>query len=355
MSSDEEIETVDDLKQFLYLALRIEHATLPPYLTALYSIMPGTNQDSVQILRVIAVEEMLHLTFAANLMNAIGGEPDLSRRKFVPSYPTALPGGTGDFKIDLEPFSPHALDTFLDIERPKMAGDQPPIKQHQYVEGARSFLGVHPKDSSRSFSSIGEFYAFIERGFKRLEERARAENKTIFIGKVERQVGPEQFYSGGGKLFKVTDLRTACLAIEKVIEQGEGELRRIRDDQGELAHYYRFEQIKSGTYYQPTDDTPGAPTGPTFEVDWKSVYPIAKNVKLEQMRGAPELYEAAVAFNRGYAAFLDLLTQAYNGQPTLLEKAVHHMFQIRNLMNQLIRNPLPGSAEHAGPTFELYP
>ena len=65
------IETVEDLKAHLYLAMQLEHATIPPYLTALYSIKHGSNMDAVKVLRVIAVEEMLHLTIAANLMRPL--------------------------------------------------------------------------------------------------------------------------------------------------------------------------------------------------------------------------------------------------------------------------------------------
>jgi hypothetical protein len=55
--------------------MKVEHATIPPYLLALYSIHPGTNLDATQVLRVAVVEEMLHFTFGANLLNAVGGKP----------------------------------------------------------------------------------------------------------------------------------------------------------------------------------------------------------------------------------------------------------------------------------------
>ncbi len=57
------------------MAIKLEHATIPPYLTALYSIKPDprkSNHDSYNIIRAVAVEEMLHLTLAANLLNAVG-------------------------------------------------------------------------------------------------------------------------------------------------------------------------------------------------------------------------------------------------------------------------------------------
>lgn len=87
------ITTIDELYAYLHAALQLEHATIPPYLTALYSIRPGTNSGPVHVIRVVLVEEMLHLTLVANILNAVGGTPCLTRSDFVPSYPTYLPDG----------------------------------------------------------------------------------------------------------------------------------------------------------------------------------------------------------------------------------------------------------------------
>ena len=106
------ITDIDELRRHLQAAVQLEHATIPPYLTALYSIRPGTNADAYHVLRVIAVEEMLHLTLAANILNAIGGSPDLTIPGFVPDYPAYLPNGETDFRADLRPFSREAMDTF---------------------------------------------------------------------------------------------------------------------------------------------------------------------------------------------------------------------------------------------------
>ena len=82
--SSPQITTREQLHQYLYAALQLEHATIPPYLTALYYIRPGTNADAYQLLRVTAAEEMMHLTLVANLLNAVDGAPDLTQPGFVP-------------------------------------------------------------------------------------------------------------------------------------------------------------------------------------------------------------------------------------------------------------------------------
>ena len=91
----------DDLISYLRTAMVLEHATIPTYLTAYYSIKSTTNSDAAHIIRVVATEEMLHLTLVANVLNAIGGTPDLTSPGFVPSFPTYLPDGEDDFTIDL--------------------------------------------------------------------------------------------------------------------------------------------------------------------------------------------------------------------------------------------------------------
>src|SRR3954469_7599887 len=106
------ITAVDELHGYLHTALQLEHATIPPYLTALYSIHPGTNSDAFHVLRVVAVEEMLHLTLAANVLNAVGGTPDLTAPDFVASYPAYLPDGEDDFEVNLQAFGHESLQTF---------------------------------------------------------------------------------------------------------------------------------------------------------------------------------------------------------------------------------------------------
>lgn len=344
------ITTLSELKDYLYLAMQLEHATLPAYLTALYSITPGTNPDAVHILRVVAVEEMLHLTIAANLLNAIGGTPDLTRPGFVPSYPTYLPDGETDFKVGIVPFGKEAVETFKKIERPRKGDGR--LVRRAYAPGT-SVLAAHPDGDAMHFYSIGDFYAAIQAGFEFLEAEARAQGTTIFVGDPKRQVTAEYYYSGGGELFAVTDLEGAKRAIQLVMTQGEGTETSIYDNESELSHYYRFDQLTHGRYYQKGDQ-PHHPTGPTFKVDWEASYPVKENVKLADFPAGSALYDTAVAFNRAYAKFLKTITRAYNGEPDLLLGAVPRMFDFRNLLTELIRNPLPGSGGHnAGATFEI--
>src|ERR1700709_1315520 len=96
------LSTVPDLYAALQNAIRLEHSTIPPYLTALATL--SGNSPSVQyarkVIRDVVVEEMLHMTLACNVLNAIGGHPVIADSRFVPYYPHELPMGVaGDLVV----------------------------------------------------------------------------------------------------------------------------------------------------------------------------------------------------------------------------------------------------------------
>jgi len=344
------ITTVEKLQHYLRTAMQIEHATIPPYLLALYSIHPGTNVDAVQVIRVVVVEEMLHLTLAANILNAVGGNPDLTAPDFVPLYPACLPDGETDFQVDLQPFSQDAINTFLKIERPRKA----PTPEKKLIARPRNrrSLAADPEDPDMHYYSIGEFYQEITKGLMFLD--GEMGSKLFPVDRRNRQVGSQYYYSGGGKLTEVTDIDSALRAVDLIIEQCEGFDRGIYNQEGELAHDYRFEQLQLERYYKP-EDKPGYPTGEQLLVDFAAVYPMKKNPRLTDYEESPELYAAAFRANESYADFLALLTRAYNGEPSLLiTEAVPRMFALRNQITQLLHNPVPGlQGFNAGPTFEM--
>jgi hypothetical protein len=348
-----QITTIEDLGAYLNAGLQLEHATIPPYLTALYSLHPGGNSDAQHILRVVVVEEMLHLSLVANVMNAVGLAPDLTVPDFVPVYPAYLPNGEIDFEVGLQPFGLNALTTFLNIERPAKA----PTAQHRLLPtpqvSDRQVLAASPLDPNVRYYSIGEFYDEVERGLRYLDAAYRAEGKDLFSGDPARQITPEYFYSGGGQVVPVSDLDSALRALGLIAEQGEGLGGGIYDSEGELSHYYRFEQLQLGRYYQ-NGDKGGHPSGPPIQVDFSAVYPVTVNARLAQYPPDSELYAAAATFNRTYADFLAFVTDAFTGRPELLLDAVPWMFRLRDGMNQLLRNPFPGRPGlNAAPTFEV--
>ena len=74
------------LKESLQRAIELELFTIPPYLCAMWSLkkQDGPVRD---LLQGIAIEEMFHFGLACNMLNSIGGSPQINTRSAVPKYP----------------------------------------------------------------------------------------------------------------------------------------------------------------------------------------------------------------------------------------------------------------------------
>ena len=158
------IRNLDDLKGFLQKAIELEHATIPPYLVAHYSLYGDINKEIKDCLREVAVEEMLHMTLAANVLNAIGGEPRINFAEFVPNYPSRLPLGVGssdpknELVVPLERFSKQLLkNVFLEIEEPEKPREFPLVERAAEL-AAPGF----------TFATIGEFYEAVKKALSHL-------------------------------------------------------------------------------------------------------------------------------------------------------------------------------------------
>ncbi|MCC6771559.1 MAG: ferritin-like protein [Gemmatimonadaceae bacterium] len=336
------ISSVHSLRRHLQGALELEHATIPPYLCALYSIPDGANVTAGALIRSVVMEEMLHMVLAANLLNAVGGTPRVHHRKFIPAYPTYLPFSDQSFLVELLPFSRRALDTFLRMEKP--------AKPHAKPE---------PGDSP----TIGQFYEAILEAFHRLEHHAKKRGETIFTGPRRLQIaGDTWYYGGGGSPVAVTDLASATHAIHEIMDQGEGLDHGIfdGDDQfgqvDELAHYFRFNEIHLGRRYQKTDGPTRPPTGAELPVDWTASYPMSPNPKAADYVGQPAIHRLMVDFNRQYTALLRALDRAFNGEPSALGDAVPIMYDLKYRAQALMAIPSGrGDGTTVGPGFEFAP
>lgn len=224
------IDSVEDLMAHVTLATRVELSTIPPYLYALYSI-EDQESDAARLLASIVVEEMLHACLTANLMLALGGEPDFST-DMMPSYPSALPHHQPEITLTLQACTPEAIrDLFMVIEQPEAPG-------------------ATPEDDD--YHSLGQFYAALEEAVVRL-----AADDAIFENpQIERQLsdptyyGPVQFDTAeSGGLMAVTDVDTALAALEIIIHQGEGvsDERWADPAHRELTHYAKLSDLLEGS------------------------------------------------------------------------------------------------------------
>ena len=220
--------SLEELRKSLQLATQVEHYTIPAYLYAFYSIKEGYNNEVREIIRSILIDEMLHMSLAANILNAIGGSPDFASPDVVPVYPSRLPGDLHpDLTLHLSPLSNHLIkDVFMHIEMPR-------------------YLPDDDDDEGNHTDTIGGFYMKIKRYLKRLENASRENGSTIFTGDPARQV--EYNIPGHLKIFKITNLEDALKAIKLIVEQGEGTSQMVPTDKySELAHYYKFQEIVEG-------------------------------------------------------------------------------------------------------------
>jgi ferritin-like protein len=342
--------STERLNELLQAGVELELSTIPPYLCALYSIRPEGNEEAKLVIRSVVVEEMLHMVLAANVLNAIGGEPRVTGEN-APRYPHELPS---DVVLHLLPFSSEVVDAFLKVENPEhpytpLAPDHPLLggRRHEphAARSTRGHDGFHP-------TSIGAFYHEIIRELG--AAAAETGEERLFCGDPSRQVGREYYYAAGGRSILVHDLASARKALEEIIEQGEGDMGAMYDDDGDLAHYYRFEQIKHRRAYLQSDEV-GKPTGPPVEVDYDAVFPMVANPRGEEYTD-PALKSVSDAVNRTWSQLLVQIEASFNGRPDALLPAVHNMFKLRDQAIVLLANPLSGQpGRNAGPTFEWDP
>jgi hypothetical protein len=332
----------------LQLALELEWSTLPPYLVALLSIKLPGNREAADLIRGVAMEEMLHFALVANVINALGGKPRIDQAA-LPTYPLLMTFegkmfADRRFPIDLAPFSADVIETFMKIEQPQ----QPKIK----LNWLRAEIDVPAP-------TIGEFYAGL---VTLLEELDAALPDALFVGDPAHQLEADYFWAGGGKITVVTGLASAKVALAMVIEQGEGAWPWSPDAFAAVAgaplamgHYYRFSEIHHQRHYVAGDDPHAPPSGPPLQVDYAAVFPIRKNAKATDYPAGSEAASLNDAFNRRYTMVLRQLEQAINGEPKALYTAIMNgMHGLTSLARQLMATPVDGNqaGETACPTFE---
>lgn len=336
-----DIDTLESLREHLQWAIELEHCTIPPYMCALYSLDPQRNQEASEVIRSILLEEMLHLTLAANILNAVGGRPRLDAPQMLPGYPRCLPHSDHSFEVSLLPLSPEALDLFLRLEQTSRP-DGPP--------------------ESDNYETIGQFYDAIEQGLRDL--CADLGEATVFCGDSSRQVAND-FYSGaGGQIIVVEGLTSALAALDEVVEQGEGagstevwdeDADPLYPDRRQVAHYYRLEELKLGRRYRPGDTPLSGPTGELIAIDWDGVSPMQRNPRSADHPRESEIRKAQEEFNRFYCALLSQLENAFDGNPKILGSAIGSMYGLKTQARALMQIPNDDGLTVAGPTFEYDP
>lgn len=248
------------LQKRVQMAINLEFSTLPPYLYAILSIRPRSNAPAARRIRDIVGEEMIHMGLACNILNAIGGRPAIASSDLAAPYPRPLPGDIGSesteeiWQAQLLPFSREAMAQGMHIEEP----EDGPIEIPETELAFEAAVASEPE-----FQTIGQFYQWLDRHLARLPEDAWQPNRN--------QITDTQFFAG--ELFAINGYEDAHRAIQRIVSQGEGSQRSPLDFEGDLAHFYRFEEIERDQVLTRADNEVGYVWGEPLGVDWNAVFP----------------------------------------------------------------------------------
>ena len=299
--------TIENLQEQLQEAVELEFATIPLYLTSLYSIVDGCNSEIYDIIRSVVIQEMLHMVQAANILIATGGTPIVDNASFVPRFPGRLPGCVHpNLKVYLDKLNIiHVHDVFTILEAPDITRVSTPVP----------LLSNH---------TIGQFYYEIENCIETLGD------KIFQPEKEEKQVNwpwTLQEEITVGTVHIVTNMATAIDGIKEIIEQGEGTDPLNPDDldAGQLAHYYRFQEIVCGKKLINTSDDEYAYKGDDITYDPLGVWPMRPNPGAEGIVPGTTCYIEATAFHRVFRALLRDLQTTFSGYPKNIIKVVELM------------------------------
>jgi hypothetical protein len=341
-------------------AAELEHLIMLQYLFAAFSLKDRVEEGltaetlaAVQrwrrTLLEISRQEMLHLALVQNLLTAVGAAPRLARPNFpMPAY--AYPAGV---RIELVPFGEAALRHFAFLERPEgMAVDD--AEGFEAIAQAVA-LPRRPGDEIvpqlQDFDTIGQLYRSIQVGLERLQERLGAEH--LFIGPPNAQATEEHFR--WEELLPVTDLASACRAIDTIVEQGEGARGEWRN-----AHFGRLLAILD-EYLALKEADPGFE--PARPVVAANVRPQATGVVVPLIT-EPGTIRCMDLLNVTYEVLLQLLSRYFahtdesaEQLEVLADVSLGLMFGVIKPLGTVVTS-LPVGWDHpgatAGPGFELF-
>jgi hypothetical protein len=353
------VESREQLWSLLIEAVQIEHMIMCQYLYACFSLktepdegLTAEQADAVarwqETITGIAIEEMLHLALASNVMSAIGAAPSLSRPNF-PRHSEFLPPGV---QFALLPFGEAALTHFLYLERPE---GMERVDAAEFVPATPSFAPVARDElmpRAQDFLTVGHLYRGIEQGLKHLARKLG--EPVLFVGSPRAQATPDRFR--WPQLVAVTDLASARKAIDEIIEQGEGARGDWRP-----AHYGRFFNIWNEYQRLREQDPSFEPARPVIPAFTRQPFDIDEP---QPLLTDPLTLEVAELFNLGYEVLLQVLTRFFTHTDetdkqldTLVQAAFGIMSGVLGPLGRaLTRLPVgPGNpGRTAGAAFEMY-
>jgi rubrerythrin len=323
-------KSAPDLWVHLQNAIELEHSTIPPYITAMYSLKPGTNKSIANLIRSIVIQEMQHLTIASNVLIAIGGQPKINEKSFIPEYPGPLPMNIGDLHVGIEAFSiPLVKNVFMAIEEPEH-----PIP-----------VATALAAEEETFATIGEFYDAVKDQITNLGTK-------IFVNKHAPPQVLVSDYFPPDVLFAITGPDDASRAIDIIKTQGEGTSTDPFDTPGEPAHFYKFGEIAAGKTLVKTQ-TGFSYGGDPIPFDSSGVLPLRPNCRIADYPDGSQAKTRITQFAYSYSNMLNALHGVFSVNPDKLDAAVGLMYDLRTSAASLMETPDPTKPGfNVGPSFE---
>lgn len=311
------------IKQALQGALQLEFATIPLYLTALWSIIDQAHPVAKSI-RAVAHEEMLHLSLLCNLLSALGERPILTGA-IVPRFPSRLPGGVHkELELRLEGYGPKALQMFMEIERPEK-----PVP----------IIGEPIENFPEEDTTIGEFYVAVLEAIKTLNP----------------SLDPKRQIAGPFTWFVMTKLEHVEEAIALIMAQGEG-ARGVPFSRYPryLSHYYRFKSLAMLTELHWDENAKALRKGNAIPPP--AVFTLAPPSPNGYGSAAPQpLRTANDRFEKGYSKMLRLLEGGWlEGGDKSFIRALELMFGLGSLAQSMMRIGTPDGRGYC-PSFGYRP
>jgi hypothetical protein len=310
------------LELALQSAVSVEFSTIPPYLSALWSIKDQMHPVAASIRNVVQ-EEMLHMALACNMLTAIGCVPQINDPKMVPSYPGRIPGGVHpELVVRLAGLSDDSLDTFIAIEAPS-TGNRP-----------------ETPEQGKGYKTIGAFYRAILHEFRTIKPELSTERQVT---------GPLAY-------MVMADIDAVEAAIDLILDQGEGsdaspEVKHTH----ELAHYYRFLEIKHRSRVSGFDQD----SQPIFEgepLDLPAAWPMAVVPKggYLQKDVPSDVWTMINGFDETFTQLLDQLQVVWeHGDQAALVHAIETMFGLSEQARRLMSIELGEGLGNYGPCFRV--
>ena len=328
--------SLESLKQNLQDAVSLEFSTIPLYLTALYSIKDGYNQEVYNIIRSVVVQEMLHVLQVANILISIGGHPLIDSRQYAPSYPSRFSAGIlPQLVVSLEKASPrHISRVFMAVEYPYINTEE---LRFLYPEFQTPLL------------TAGHFYAHIRNCVTQLSTE-----RNVFIRDyTQKQVlWPGKFFDHTSYLFNVTDLASALSALEMIAGEGDGEYSKSQM----LNHFFLFESVACRRHVNFLRQHFYCYNGREIEFDPEGVWPMRDNPSKEGIPPGTALYREAKHFHHTYRSLLLRLQEAFDGDTEAMNDSLFIMENMTILMKRLMQLPVPRNVgwpeQTCGPVFD---